>query len=206
MKLPKHVSHLHTYSYRHLHTYTALIKTGYWVILSRGTNSPVSQVRQTQNTNWIHDLESKPWIWILTYINPFWDFPFTACMENGKTGNTLLIWSHTCAVVVRRTKSFSFVLPVCKDLFWLLILLLITDYWSDYWSLMKFLIFDLVLIWSLIIDCSERWLLFWSLHKDCAIFWPASVSTLGCGTVGGSKFLSDEAITNFLLLSELTDR
>ena len=56
------------------------------MILSRGTNSPVSQVRQTQNTNWIHDLESKPWIWILTYINPFWDFPFTACMENGKTG------------------------------------------------------------------------------------------------------------------------
>ena len=55
------------------------------------TNSPVSQVRQTQNTNWIHDLESKPWIWILTYINPFWNFPFTACMENGKTGNTLLI-------------------------------------------------------------------------------------------------------------------
>ena len=28
------------------------------MILSRGTNSPVSQVRQTQITNWIHDLES----------------------------------------------------------------------------------------------------------------------------------------------------
>ena len=136
------------------------------MILSRGTNSPVPQVRQTQNTNWIQDLESKHWFWFLTYINPFWNFPFTACMEIGKTGMREYTF-NLITMLVRYSKSFSFVLPVCKDLFWLLILLLITDYWSDYWSLMKFFIFDLVLIWSLIIDCWVLFIDYWLLIVDC---------------------------------------